>query len=301
MDYAKKIHSSSDAVAVILRREDVEPFVNAGLPEEYIIEDTIDDPWIRDVSPVIPSKSIQFKYIGGGTKEEAQYTQSVYNSFISKYNVRIKKVDYYLDGGNVVDNNLDKAIITDKFLRDNGLTRTQAVAVLKTALEIPTVIIVPADEPKLGHSDGMVSFPCRNTIFVSTYDEPFRSQVLTELKQGCQDCNIIEVPTFEDNSTYKGGYASSCGVYVNSVVTGSTIFVPQFNRANDSEVVRLYEKYSCGKVIVPVDATAVCKMGGSLRCLSWQVEGQNFDSASSYLQIVHPAYFIITAALYFIL
>ena len=72
------------------------------------------------------------------------------------------------------------------------------------------------------------------------------------------------------------GYASSCGVYVNCVVTNNYIYVPQFGgeHANlDKKALEQFENNPCGKVAVPIDVSEVCIMGGSLRCLSWQTQG----------------------------
>jgi len=52
------------------------------------------------------------------------------------------------------------------------------------------------------------------------------------------------------------------------------IYMPTFNSPYDDEMLALFEA-NTNKTVVPVPAEDVCFMGGNVRCLSWQVKGQN--------------------------
>lgn len=173
------------------------------------------------------------------------------------------------------DDNDDKVITSRKFLTDNNISEEEGVQVLQQELGVEHVSIITQDENKLGHSDGMAAYVCKNTIYMHKQPEKeFHQQVKDELQKGCTHCEIVEVEGFLDEREYKGGYASSCGVYVNCVVTNNYIYVPQFGREEtDRAAIELFEENPCGKKVIPIDVREVCVMGGSLRCLSWQNEG----------------------------
>lgn len=262
-----------DSVVLIADKETM-PYYEKHIHHDQLILASIDDPWVRDVSFPIPSINAQFKYIGAGNKKMARNTQLIFNKFIHDLHIFPYQIPYFLDGGNLVNNNKDKVITTRKFLSDNHLTEEQGVEALKYWLpNVKNVSILTPDEPTLAHSDGMAAFVCENTIYMQKQEEPEHTMYKNELWKGCPGCDIIEVEGFLDERKYTGGYASSCGVYVNCVVTENYIYMPTFNHEKDAEALRLFRKNPCGKIVVPIDATPVCVMGGSLRCLSWQTMG----------------------------
>ena len=55
----------------------------------------------------------------------------------------------------------------------------------------------------------------------------------------------------------------------------TTLFTCQhFNNVHDDEMLALIQSHT-DKIVVPIPAENVCFMGGSVRCLSWQVKGAN--------------------------
>jgi Peptidylarginine deiminase and related enzymes len=273
--YVEKIQEGSDQVVVVVDKETMEDYRDQ-IDSKVLLKNHIDDPWTRDVSTPIPSIDVQFTYVGGSNLAEATNTQTIFNKFIRGLGIRPKKTDLLLDGGNLVNNNADKVITTRKFLTDNNLSEEEGVEALQEELGVEKVSILTQDEPKLGHSDGMAAYVCENTIYMHKQPEKeFHELVKEELWKGCEDCEIVEVEGYLDDREFKEGYASSCGVYVNCVVTNNYIYVPQFGREEyDKPALELFRQNPCGKKVVPIDVKEVCLMGGSLRCLSWQTEGR---------------------------
>ncbi len=63
---------------------------------------------------------------------------------------------------------------------------------------------------------------------------------------------------------------------MNAVVTANNIYMPVFQNALDAPIRQLIESVT-DKKVHPVDATDVCEMGGSVRCLTWQLQGPNAE------------------------
>ena len=240
-------------------------------------------------------------YIGGGTLYVALNNQRYFDKFADsrrnpEYKIERSIVRLYNDGGNVVDNNYDTVMITDKILLDNShFTRSQIIETLKKDLHVRQVVILPRDEEKLGHSDGIVSMLCEDVVAVTDYsDETFQGQVHDAIKDGCPNCRIFKIPSFFDDTKAENGYASSCGVYINSVVTNRYIYMPTFetrecrkrngyhedcNRAAHDAMQAAASQCTNQKVVIDIPgAEKVCKLGGSVRCLTLQLEGQNANN-----------------------
>jgi len=84
---------------------------------------------------------------------------------------------------------------------------------------------------------------------------------------------IIEVKVEFDDSVWDG-YYSACGINLNATVTNDHIYVPVFASPDDQQVIELISSHT-DKLVHPVNAQDVCFMGGSVRCSSWQIEGEN--------------------------
>jgi agmatine/peptidylarginine deiminase len=188
---------------------------------------------------------------------------------------------------------LKKVITTERFVEDNYWYYynrgpvvygekwddyvKQAKKYLKDKLNAKQVAIIPADDEILAHADGMVMFVEDNVIFVNDYrgiDSKLQDSVIKELSSSFPDVKIVEVPVTFSNAVTNDGISSACGININSVVTKSTIYVPTFNSPNDIIFVNLLKQYTT-KNIVEIDATGVCDMGGSVRCLTLQMVGSN--------------------------
>ena len=114
------------------------PYFAGKVPSSFLIKARIEDIWIRDFSPVIPSKQVKFKY--SPQSQSASVSRLIDDSFedwFLRNNLKYHaKSSIILDGGNVVDNSAGtRIIVTDRILKDNpSLTKTQAKERLKHTL-----------------------------------------------------------------------------------------------------------------------------------------------------------------------
>jgi agmatine deiminase len=246
------------------------------LPEDILLHAPMRDIWMRDFTTIHPYSPIQFRYAAAaqsGNQKDADWVQEGFNSFSEKFGIDFPYTDLILDGGNVVDNHNGKAVVTDRFLKDNHLDKTKAKQILKKALHAEQVAIIPADDAKgLAHADGMVMFIDHNTLALNQYEEPYRTEILKELKTSFPSIKIIEIDATWDDSVWDKNFSSACGIYVNSLMTKQNIYMPIFGNELDDAILNRLAPHT-SKKIIPIPAGKVCFMGGSVRCLGWQLHG----------------------------
>jgi len=277
VSYAHAI-MGNDNVVVIVDRETKSHYQNR-LPDDILITAEVHDIWMRDFTTVNPLDPVQFKYTWASmSQKQSIEVQDSFKSLADQYHIFRQKANLLLDGGNIVDNYAGQAVTTNRFMEDNRLTYEQAKKALKKALRASHVAILEPDEDRLAHSDGMVMWVDENTLLVNDYskDPEFRESVLNELKSSFPDVLIVEVPVqYSQNPPGKWkGFSSACGVNLNSVLTFYNLYVPVFNMDHDRQALDII-KQNTTRNVIPVTAEGVCAMGGSVRCLTWQLAGEN--------------------------
>ena len=279
--YAKAIQGKDDVL--VLTNAATHATYAAELPAEILIKNAEQaDIWMRDFTTINPNSPVQFRYAPaaqGGSQSESDFVQGTFNTFATDtLKLSFPKSTYILDGGNVVDNHDNRAVVTDRFLTDNNLDKATATTELKKLLKVSEVAIIPSEAASvdpLGHADGMVMWASRDVIFVNEYTGTFRQSVLDELAAAFPSVKVVEVPSYPDAAVFDPKYASAIGINLNSVMTEDYIYMPvfpSFNTTNDNIVKAAVERETT-KTVVTVDASLVGKLGGSVRCLTWQVGG----------------------------
>lgn len=279
INYAKSIMNNDNVVVIVAA--DTKHFYEGRLPEDVLITADIYDIWMRDFTTVNPESPVQFTYTWASmTSAQSREVQGSFSQFASNIGIIKTNTDLLIDGGNLVDNYKGRVITTTRFLEDNGLSYAEGVAQLKSILNATEVAIIAPDEEVLAHADGMVSWIDANTLMINDYseDQDFRNLVMDELKAAFPDVNIIEVPVqYVTNAPGQwDGFESACGINLNATTTYNNIYVPVFNMSHEQEVLNLMRE-NTSKKIIEVNAEGVCAMGGSVRCLTWQLTGANAE------------------------
>lgn len=277
INYAKAIMGNDNIVIIV--DKDTKHYYENDLPGDILLVAAVDDIWIRDFATINPLNPIQFKYSWASmTYQESVEVQNSFQEFANQHGIQRNKTSLILDGGNIVDNYAGKIITTKRFMEDNGLNYAEAKQKLMFLLNATTVAIIEPDEEVLAHSDGMVMWLDESTLLVNDYSEDpvFRSLIMDELVTSFPNITIIEVPV-QHTQNAPGewvGFESACGVNVNSVLTFNNIYVPVFNMPHDQQVLDIIKKNTT-KNVITINAEGVCPMGGSVRCLTWQLTGEN--------------------------
>jgi agmatine/peptidylarginine deiminase len=266
--YANAVYGH-DQIRIVVD-EETRPYFTGRVPQEILIEANIPHIWMRDYTTINPYDPIQFRYTAAsfeGDQAEAEFMQDGFNRFAAGFGFTFPKSEHLLDGGNIVDNYAGRIVTTERFLEDNALSREEGKAILKQLLDADEVAILPPDEDVLAHSDGMVMFAEADTIIVNQYPEPLRTIVLDELKSAFPGIKIVEIETTVD---WDDPTTSSCGINVNATVTANYIYMPQFGDAVSDRALKTIAAHT-SKTVIPVPANKVCDLGGSVRCLTWQM------------------------------
>lgn len=279
INYAKKIMGNDNVVVIV--DSDTRKYYEGKLPNDILITSDVYDIWMRDFTTINPLNPVQFKYTWASmTEQESIEVQNSFIAFADKYDIVRGKTNLLLDGGNIVDNYAGKVITTTRFMEDNNLTYSAAKQELKNILGATEVAIVEPDEEVLAHSDGMLSWIDENTLLVNDYsdDTVFQKLVMDELTLSFPNTTIISVPVeFATNSPGQWpGFESACGVNLNSTVTFNNIYVPTFGMSHEQDALNII-KQNTTKNVIEVNAEGVCAMGGSVRCLTWQLSGANAE------------------------
>ena len=284
--YIEKIEENSWEVVLLSSEKVAKKNKNISTKAEVIWKPMVDI-WIRDFSIVNPTSPVQFRYTPAWQwwyQNESDFTQNRFNTLAKQAWLKFQKTELLLDGGNLVDNYKDKIVVSERFLTDNNLWKQEAKQILRETLDMNEIAIIPSDDTDgLAHVDGMVMFIEDDTIVVNQYQEPFRSEVLSELQESFTNINIVEIPANFDETIWDERFSSACWIYVNSVVTNDTIYLPVFEAETDQKVIDILKNHT-SKKIVSVDASKVCKMWWSVRCLSLQLMWENKQKFLSYFK-----------------
>lgn len=281
--FARRVEVPND-VLILTDAASYDRYAEA-LGEEHVAIAPMDDIWARDYSLSNTNDPILFRYTAAGQRGSQGVDQSgadaVQRGFAflaEEAGLRFSETDLLNDGGNFVDDGAGSVVLSTKFLADNGLSEAEARDLLTRRKSINHVAFIEADEQGgLEHADGVVSFIAPNTLIINAYpeDPAYMRALRADLKRGLPGVTLYEVPTpYDGSQIYDDRFGSACGIYTNALVTEAHIYLPQFGIAEDQEVLDLVRSIS-DKRVVPVPSGQVCHMGGGIRCLSWQLRGEN--------------------------
>lgn len=281
IQFANTINATSTDRVLVVADNATMPYLQTGLPDSVLIEANINDIWIRDFSPLTTTRRVKFDYLPNYLSvSDANWID---NSFRNWFNTTGLTYDddtpFIMDGGNFVWNRIDKAIVTQRVYSDNpSYTTTQVDSILKNLLNLQEICYLPEETGDItGHSDGMVMFIDTNHVLVNdfSYDSLLRAQVLNALTTGLTGITITEVP-YPFDTTLWFGWPSACGLYLNSLVTENYVYMPTYGLPEDTTLFNTLQS-NTNKTVIILDASNVCYMGGSVRCLTWVVTGTDAD------------------------
>ena len=263
---------------VLLVDKETKHLFEGKIPDDALLEANVADIWIRDFGTIDTLTEVKFdfkpQYL---TNDDSVWIDDSFEDWYDQKNLSGKKSELILDGGNLVFNGKDKAITTVRVFEDNPQYDALAIdSRLKELLQVTEIAYLPEEEGDItGHSDGMVMWAESDKLLVNEYEEPFRSQVLGELEASLSGVEIIEIPYVNQNEFWRD-WPSACGYYLNSLVTEDYIYVPVYGLTEDQMVLELIQSHT-SKEVISIDASNVCFMVGSVRCLTWTVDGLNAE------------------------
>lgn len=183
-------------------------------------------------------------------------------------------IPIHLDGGNVI-RGFGKAIITEKVLKDNRITKDVLTRLLIEALHVDEIIFVPIEpHDDTGHADGMVRFVDERTVVANDYLENNVPQDFRDRFYGAFDeagMEVLLVP-YNPSEELINDYQSAAGCYINFLKIRNKVFLPTFeDPVNNALAIKRFEEIYGLRNIVPIPSQEVAKGGGVLNCLSWEI------------------------------
>ena len=173
--------------------------------KRLIVQESL-DLWMRDFSPVLPKHQVKFSYKPKYLKsKDAKFVQSEFLKVLGKIDVKLKQSELVLDGGNVVDNNNNKVIISERiFLENKGKTPKVLQNELENALDAK-VAFIPDPEDTTGHSDGIVAFLEDDVLLIGDYgDEEYYKDVEVAVKSVFPEVHTFRLSGGEPDNTSSG-------------------------------------------------------------------------------------------------
>lgn len=247
------------------------------------------DIWMRDFSLALPDRPVLFRYTAagqGGDQRASDEVAEALATVMEDARLSHERTDLLNDGGNIDDDDAGNAVISRKFLRDNGLSEAEARRKLRAAAGLRNIAFIEADEQGgLEHADGVVAFVDTNTLIINSYpgDPAYARTLREDLERGLPGVTIHEVVTpYDDSAIYDARFGSACGLYTNALVTPERVYLPQFGIPEDAIALRQVQAATTREVI-PVPSGEICHMGGGVRCMSWQLRGENAERLLEYL------------------
>jgi agmatine deiminase len=231
------------------------------------------DIWCRDYMPVQldASRYVQFRYRPDYLVGYEHLQTDDAASLLELPNCA--RSDLVIDGGNVV-HHCRTAIVTDKIYKENlGIDRQQLREQLGTILEIDRLVVIPKEPfDRIGHADGMVRFVDEKTLLVNDYSkvDPAFGKRLAAALRGFETIELPYCPTEKEIA----GIATAEGVYVNYLQLGGLICVPTYGQSSDDQAFSALSMTFPTNQIVSIRAEDAAKHGGSLHCITWNVQAE---------------------------
>jgi len=252
-------------------------FVNAHLIE---VDQSL-DLWMRDFPPCMPKQQIKFKYRPQYiSAEQAKFDEGNFYTFAKMVELlQLQPSDLVLEGGNIVDNGVDAAITTERPYEDNpNMTKAEFNKALEAVIK-RKLAVIPDPEDTTGHADGVVTFVEKDVLLIALYDDAdgvdFYDAMEAAVLKVFPDLNVVPLPCYARKSK-SHGFVSAEGSYANSLVTNNAVYLPFFANQTANERAFAVFKNSSKKDVIPVyNAGKVPVLGGSLRCMTWQIDQEH--------------------------
>lgn len=250
------------------------------------------DIWMRDFTPLNAVNPVTMRYSpagqGGGRtgRREAKFVQSELEDMLQAASLKLPESTLINDGGNFVDDYAGRVVLSRKFLRDNQLSENEGRVAVRETTGANHVAFIEADEQGgLEHADGVVAFIGPNQLVINRYpeDAAYADTLKADLRAGLPGVAIHEIVTpYDGSDIYDVRFGSACGLYTNMLVTPQRIYFPQFGIAEDHEALEQLRRWT-DREVIPVQSSQVCRMGGGVRCMSWQLRGEPAARLKTYL------------------
>lgn len=247
-----------------------------GIPYAYL--SGTKDIWCRDYMPIQVEKDrfVLYKYTPDYlqmkkwlcTQTNPQDVFQTEDKQLQSIWQKCSAIDLVMDGGNVVKCG-DAVVMTDKvFVENKDKSRPVVEGILRDAFQCD-IIFVPWDqqeEPKLGHSDGIVHYVGNGKVLLTNYHD-FDTNLYQQYHKALESRFEVTTLKYKPKRFHKRSWA-----YINFLQVGSLVLVPQLGIEEDEQAIEQIGLALPECEVVGIPALEAVRKGGALNCVSWNVQ-----------------------------
>lgn len=274
IDYVQGLLSHIDASRII--------WINAEL----------DDTWARDHGGITILENdkpviLDFEFNGWGNKysytNDNLISQRIERSNVFLGNVKLRKIQFILEGGSIDTDGEGSVITTETCLLNrnrNQVTKREVENLFRQELGISRVLWLKhgklSGDDTDSHIDTLARFVNRDTIVYSKtedvshpdYNELFlmEEELITFRKKDGKKYNLIPLHLPPLQLSSQGDILPAN--YVNFLIINGAVLIPIYNVEQDFAIEKCFKSLFSTREIIKVDCSEVIKQNGSLHCLT---------------------------------
>ncbi len=282
-----------EPVSMLVRTDDM-PIARQLMGDRIdLIEQPLDDLWMRDTGPVFvvsdqgDKAAIDFNFNGWGEKQDFDDDALVATFVAQRAAIQRIPSTLILEGGGIEVDGHGTAIITESCVlnqnRNPGVSKAQCEEELKRLLGLQKIIWLPGimgRDITDGHTDFYARF-ARPGVVIAGYDPDPESydHVVTQthldiLRQSTDaEGRSLEVLVLEAPATVRQTYASDdfAAGYINFYVCNGAVIAPEFGDSRtDTAALRTLQSVFPGREVVQINIDGIAAGGGGIHCTTQQ-------------------------------
>ncbi len=250
----------------------------------------LDTIWLRDFAPLFAetenqqSQVLDFLYAGERPKDDRMPLV-----WSERTGVRLVKVPFTLQGGNLCSNGQHLAMATERIFVDNAIIFPHPVPGMDTAYEgrkivfeaflencnlEQFIILEPLQSEATRHVDMFACFVSSTQVVVAALDprmDPVNAAILDRNAKRLQGVTVDGKPLEVHRVQIPPRNGQSWSAYTNVIFANDRLLIPTFDsdpKPMIENAIQLYQKLLPNHTIKTIDITSFKQLQGELHCLS---------------------------------
>jgi len=155
--------TGKDMIIILVDKETKKVF-KGKVPKEILLESNVADIWVRDIGTVSPKNPMKFVYRPNYLeKAVSNEIDTSFNQFANQVGLKFRQSKIVLDGGNFVDNGLNRAVLTERIFKDKP-EDTQMLKLIQSHTGKKVVPVYSAQVADLGGSVRCLAFQLKGEL-----------------------------------------------------------------------------------------------------------------------------------------
>ncbi|KAI6183330.1 hypothetical protein M3Y97_00477800 [Aphelenchoides bicaudatus] len=306
LDFARIIHEHENVVIIADKHtipylDGRVPSISKRLPYDALIEENLYDPNINNYAPVGFKSLVKFVYrVDEYADLSAKQIDDGINRFMMENHIHVDKreIEMALSGENLVENGVNRALVSKSVLQLNSGHVPEWAAMIKLLNAFKKAIVINHPSPNSTHHfNDLMTFIDDDILAVSGLNEQERLRLESELYSKVRDDIMVTDLSFA-NELERGG---TCGLYTAALVTNKFIYLPVygsnpenwkhgFSTMTDKMMLHMVEANTRKRVIPVKIPRSFCRRGLSLKSIAWTVKG---NAAEQIISIPRKRFAIV--------